>query len=303
MGDRLFRTTDRRFALHRCASCALDFLWPVPAPAELATYYPQGYWLGSPESGAGAGLWARLAETYRGLVLRDHVRFVRRIVEQQKRQGSWLAILDVGCGDGSFLTACGVTPAAGLDWSLEAARAVRARGFHAVQGGLDATPFGAGSFSVVTMFHYLEHVTPATPSLEAAKRLLAGGGRLVVQVPNLDCWQRRLLGRRWAGYDPPRHLINYSTQALRHTLKRHGFRVVRVSHASLRDNPTTLANSLAPALYPPARLARSRSRGGPREWGASLAYLAIVLASLPFTLLESAFGYGAAVMVEAAVEP
>lgn len=296
VGDRLFATTPRRFEVVRCPACTLEFQAPPLSREEIASFYPSGYWVGPPETGKPDGFLSRATEGYRHFVLRDHVRFVRRVVVRQKAQGAWRGLLDVGCGDGSFLTALEARPAVGLDWSLEAVRAVRSRGFAGVRGGLEATPFAAGAFSVVTMFHYLEHVSPARPSLDAVRRLLARDGRLVVQVPNADCWQRALLRSRWAGYDPPRHLIHYSTGTLRRTLERNGFEVVRVTHASLRDNPTTLANSLAPSLYPPARAARARGRHG---WAGSLGYLGLVVASLPVALLESACGRGAAVMMEA----
>ena len=294
VADRLFATTPRRFEVLACPACALEFQGPPLTREEIASFYPSGYWVGAPDADAPAGFLARATESYRRFVLRDHVHFVRRVVERQRADGSWRGLLDVGCGDGSFLTALDARPAAGLDWSLEAVHAVRSRGFAAVRGGLEATPFREGAFSVVTMFHYLEHVSPARPSLDAVRRLLSRDGRLVVQVPNADCWQRSLLGGRWAGYDPPRHLIHYTTATLRRTLESSGFEVVRVTHASLRDNPTTLANSLAPSLYPPARAARGRD-----GLAASLAYLGLVLAGLPFALLESAAGHGAAVMMEA----
>ena len=290
VGDRLFATTDRRVQVLRCAGCGLEFQAPLLSRDEIASFYPAGYWVGD----AGTGRLSRATEAYRRFVLRDHVRFVRDVVGRQRAAGTWRGLLDVGCGDGSFLTALGARPAVGLDWSRDAVHAVLSRGFASVRGGLAATPFVPGAFSTVTMFHYLEHVSPARPSLDAVRRLLSADGRLVVQVPNADCWQRALLRSRWAGYDPPRHLVHYTTATLRRTLERNGFEVLRVTHASLRDNPTTLANSIAPSLYPPARAARGRD-----GWAGSLAYLALVLASTPFALVESARGRGAAVMMEA----
>lgn len=302
VGDRLFHTTPRRFEIVRCGACRLEFLSPAPSPEELPAYYPKGYWVGPSDRTGDRSLLSRLTELYRRAVLFDHVRFVRAVVAEQRREGTWRGLLDVGCGDGSFLEACAVDPCVGLDWSLDALKAVRGRGLRAVRGGLDAPPLCDGAFSVVTMFHVLEHVTPARPSLDAARGLLVPGGRLVVQVPNVDAWQARLLRRHWAGYDPPRHLIDYSAETLCATLQHHGFRVMRKSHFSVRDNPTTVANSLAPSLYPPARLARGAPARGVTEWLASLGYLSLVLAALPFTLVESALGHGAAVMVEARPE-
>ena len=302
LGDRLFGTTQRRFTLQRCANCALRFLAPPPLPAELASFYPEGYWLTSPRVPGGDVGRQRLIELYRRLVLFDHVRFASAIVREQQQRGTWRGLLDIGCGDGSFLSALGAAPAVGLDRSPSACLAVRRRGFPAVLGEPSATPFGERSFSLVTMFHYLEHVASAQASLEAVRHLLAPHGRLVVQVPNADSWQAALLGRLWSGYDPPRHLVNYSARTLRRTLDDNGFEVLRVSHFSVRDNPTMLVISLLPRLYPPERLIRApRKPAALRELAAALVYMALVWGSYPLTLVESLFGHGAAVTFEARV--
>jgi SAM-dependent methyltransferase len=293
LGDRLFRTTEERFQLWRCNACELVYLWPTPSQQALESYYPEGYWTGSATSER--SLRRRLAELYRRLALRDHVRFVRRVLTEQRARGLDPRLLDIGCGDGSFLDALAFPAATAADASHAAVRAARARGLAATRARLDLPPFRPGSFTLVTMFHVLEHVSPAGSHLDAARRLLAPGGELVIQVPNSASWQARLLGGRWAGLDVPRHLVDYSDRTLNATLSRHGFEVVRESHFSLRDNATTLANSLAPWLYPPARAAGDDPGAVLRD----LLYLGLTLAATPFTLLESSFRRGAAVMVQA----
>jgi SAM-dependent methyltransferase len=154
-------------------------------------------------------------------------------------------------------------------------------------------PFPEGSFDLITMFHVLEHLKDPAGYLAAARRLLAAGGKLVVQTPNLDCWQYRLFGARWSGLDAPRHLYDFRLEDLRSLLENNGFRICRVKHFSWRDNPTSLATTIAPHLEPVARAAR-----GARPRNAL--YLALTLVSLPFALLEAVFGHGSSVMLEAA---
>jgi SAM-dependent methyltransferase len=299
IGDRLFRTTERVFSLFRCQACTLLFLWPVPDDDELARYYPTGYWA-APRDSHGGGLRRRLSERYRRIVLRDHVQFVRRAIEEQRRLGGSVRVLDIGCGDGSVLSALDHDDVAGLDFAADAVAACRARGIDARRGGLEANPFSGERFEVVTMFHFLEHVSPADDTLAKVKDLLTPGGALIIQVPNADSWQAKLLGARWAGYDVPRHLIDYTPDTLRQALARSGFDCVHVTHRSLRDNPATLANSLFPDLYPPGRDARGQTTEG-YAWVGDAAYFAVTLACLPFALLESAAGHGAAVMVQGRV--
>ncbi|PYV07225.1 MAG: hypothetical protein DMG07_29290, partial [Acidobacteria bacterium] len=93
--DRLYRTTDRTFAIVECSRCRLIRLSPQPAAAELGAYYPDTYWF-SPEDKA----VERWEEVYRRIVLRDHLGFVCRALESARARGP---VLDVGCGGGLFL--------------------------------------------------------------------------------------------------------------------------------------------------------------------------------------------------------
>jgi SAM-dependent methyltransferase len=295
----LFRTTTDRFDVFGCPDCRTAFVHPVPGPARLASFYPETYWVGPSDREPGAGVPGGLLERYRRFVLRDHVRFVGRVVADQRAAGMAVRVLDVGCGDGSFLEALGVPGSLGMDLSVTALRAVRARGFQAVRGVLDECPIRPGSCSLVTAFHFLEHVHPIEPVLESMRRLLAPGGEIVVQVPNADCLQARILGRHWAGYDVPRHLVNYTTRTLRQVVERAGFEVVAENQHCLRDNPTTLSNSLVPGLYPPSRMARAGGHGGLLGALANMAYLGITVASMPFSWFEAVLGRGASVMLRA----
>jgi SAM-dependent methyltransferase len=298
LGDRLFRTTPERFPVHRCRRCTAHFLAPVPDAATLARFYPAGYWSAADASATDRAP-NRWLEVYRQLVLFDHVRFVRRVLREQRARGIAPRLLDVGGGDGSLLQAVGERNSLVLDQSPAALRSARARGVRGVRAELRHPPFPPGSFSLITMFHFLEHVQPAGPLLARARELLVPGGELVVQVPNRGSWQGQWLGRYWAGLDVPRHLVVYDPRTLRATLERHGFAIVRATHFSWRDNPTTLANSLLPGFYPPARVARGGSTSGWRALGCDLVYLAATVLATPFTWLESAFGHGAALMVQA----
>ena len=311
LGDRLFRTTDKQFGIQECPDCSLLFLWPVPPADELAGYYPSGYWAGDPHvtgdpSVNGTGLHRRVTEAYRRFMLRDHVRFVRGAIAGQRRLGkSEVDLLDVGCGDGSFLAALGHRPCAGLDLSEGGVRACLSRGLEAHRGSPEENPFAATDrrFDVVTMFHFLEHVPAPDTTLAHVRPMLKPDGQLIVQVPNCASLQARWLGEFWTGYDVPRHLVNYSPATLEAVLERSGFGVVEVSFQSLRDNPVLLASSIAPALYPPAAVARQGGRLHRqwRGWVGDVAFLGLTLASVPATWLEARFGRGAAVTVRAEV--
>jgi SAM-dependent methyltransferase len=302
--DRFYGTTDKTFQVAECAECRLIRISPQPAPGELHQYYPPNYWF-TPETST----VDRLEQWYRRFVLGDHLRFVERAIREvaELEQGAPGMILDVGCGGGLFLEVLhergatrGKRRLAGLDFSLDAANMTWWRaGVPAVCGTLSRAPFAPGSCAVITMFHVLEHLYDPASYLVSAHQLLTPDGRLVVQVPNAACWQFLLLGERWSGIDVPRHLIDFRLKDLDSLLETCGFEVLRHKHFSLRDNPAGMATSLAPKLDPMARRVRQVKESPRGRLFKDLAYMALVGAALPFTLLEAACRAGSTIMVEA----
>jgi SAM-dependent methyltransferase len=293
--DRLYRTTAKTFQIVECRNCRLIRLDPQPSPVELREYYPPDYWF-TPEAGAAD----RLEQRYRRFVLRDHLRFAERALTESEEEG---LVLDVGCGGGLFLQMLAErrkVRVAGLDFSLDAAHAAwRRGGVPAICATLSRAPLADQSCAMITMYHVLEHLYDPASYLDSAHRLLRPDGRLILQVPNAACWQFLLLGDRWNGIDVPRHLINFRLSDLDGLLDHCGFEVLRHKHFSLRDNPAGLATSLAPMLDPMARRLRGVAETTRARLWKDLLYVALVGASLPFTLLEAACRAGSTIMVEA----
>lgn len=269
-------------------------LYPWPSPVELQSYYPENYWFNPGEDSAD-----RAAETWRRFALRDHIQFVQQSLETLESDG---LVLDVGCGGGLFLRELKLPQSrvVGLDFSCDAAKvAWKTNGVPALCGALPRAPFKPGSFSLISMFHVLEHLYDPLAYVKAAHRLLKPGGRLIIQVPNANCWQFRLLGEAWNGLDVPRHLIDFKEQDLRNLLEHCGFDVLRTNHFCLRDNPAGMATSIAPALDPMARRIRGTDGSGFAKLIKDGLHFLLLVACIPFALVEAAFAAGSTIMVEA----
>lgn len=101
------------------------------------------------------------------------------------------AILDIGCGSGSFLNAlrtAGYTNLEGVDLSPAQVDAGRRRGLHGITLASAMDHLGArpGGYALITAFNILEHQTRAElfDLLDAIHAGLVPGGRLIAIVPN-----------------------------------------------------------------------------------------------------------------------
>ena len=295
--DFLFESTSKTFTLYSCEACRCLFLHPMPDRGEIERFYPADYWWNARRSG---GL-KKLESVYRKLALRDHIAFISKAAGNRS-----VDVLDVGCGSGTLLgllkhRGFRVT---GLDFSAEAAAIAKAEnGVDVAVGSLEEAHFPAESFDVVTLFHVMEHVTNPRLVLAEVSRVLKPNGVAILQVPNIESWQFKIFGARWYGLDIPRHVIDYSRNSMVKLLANSGFTVKRIRHFNLRDNAPALVSSVFPSLDPVSRSVRHRKRNiresRPVEWFRHLTYLLLVTCAYPVVLLESAFGCGATIMIEA----
>jgi SAM-dependent methyltransferase len=160
------------------------------------------------------------------------------------------------------------------------------------QGGIGQDVWQDQRFDFVTMFHVLEHLPNPRLGLQYAASLLKPGGTIIIQVPNIRSIQARVFGTRWYGIEVPRHVINFSPKALGHLFHEMGFEYELVSRFSLRDNPASIASSLAPRLDPIGRKGRRLKSGPAMDGFLEVAYFGLFLLALPVAYLESAFGLG-----------
>ena len=111
-------------------------------------------------------------------------------------------VLDAGCASGHFLrearlagwSVAGVEPSETLY-----AKAVESLGPDAEIrcSILEQANFMPSSFDAVTLWDVLEHVPEPVEFMRLCGTLLKPGGRLFVNVPDLDSLEARVLGKRW----------------------------------------------------------------------------------------------------------
>jgi len=205
------------FHLCRCAKCGLQFQNPRLTFDELADkIYTEDYCPGHEESSSTTAF----------------ARQVKNFEELTGRKGS---VLDVGCGNGSFLQFARQngweTFGADIRLSPETSRLT----CPLWEGRLPEIDFGGATFDVIRFNHVLEHLQNPLIELARCRELLNPGGLVFVGVPNLAGVSPRIknlqskLGlkkNQWRHYAAMHHLYFFTPETLRAMVERAGF-VVR----------------------------------------------------------------------------
>ncbi|HYI16054.1 MAG TPA: class I SAM-dependent methyltransferase [Thermomicrobiales bacterium] len=243
------RTPDQGHTLLRCATCNLLRLHPQPTDTELAAAYSDTY---APHTRPG------LSGKAKGWLERRSVRQLWRLLGPPRR------VLDVGCATGDLLLSIrreGNANVTGVEPGQRAAEVARSRGLDVRVGMLEDAAFPDASFDTIILSHTLEHVRDPIATLLEIHRVLAPNGALILWLPNASSIEACVLGQRWIGYDPPRHLTTFSVATLTRALETTGFRVSQVRHEAvglewawafrswLRDRAPKAERAIAP-LHP-----------------------------------------------------
>jgi SAM-dependent methyltransferase len=137
-------------------------------------------------------------------------------------------VLDVGCGNGVFLSAASEEgyAARGVDVSEASARLCRERGLDARAGDFLTMPLD-GPYDAVTFWDVMEHLRDPAAFLSRAREALAPGGALVLKIPGFGRGVFRPIAAvpRLAGVmlGAPSHIQYFNHRSLEALLARTGF--------------------------------------------------------------------------------
>ncbi|OLE36609.1 MAG: hypothetical protein AUG48_06885 [Actinobacteria bacterium 13_1_20CM_3_68_9] len=181
----------------------------------------------------------RILEPMRALVERDKLRFVRGLHRGAR-------VLEIGAGDGRFvsrLRAAGLE-ARGIEPSEGAVRRADARAAPVERATLEELRLEPAGLDAAIAWHVLEHLDDPAAAVTQIGTWLRPGGRAVVACPNLASLQARIGGDRWFHQDVPRHRTHFTADGLRLLLERSGFRLERMAHLLVEQNPLGMWQTL-----------------------------------------------------------
>lgn len=222
--ERVLKFQDGPFSVVTCLRCDLTYVTPRLTDATLIEkVYDEGYWSSNAAKDRGYTDYRRDAPLYLA-TYRRRLKVVRRHFARPGR------VLDVGCAAGYFLA---VMQEQGWQVTgLEPSDAIRPQaeerlGRANVHGGLlGQVPLAPGSFDLITMWDVIEHIPDVVAAAREVRKLLAPGGKFLIETQNVRSLAARVLGKRWQHYKHAEHIYHFHKDTLRDALARAGFRVL-----------------------------------------------------------------------------
>lgn len=139
-----------------------------------------------------------------------------------------LKILDIGCGNGEFLSRISNTKFEkfGIEINTEGYELCKGKNLKVFNKELKDLKFQDNFFDVVTLWHVIEHLENPIDTIKSVKRVLKEDGILVIAVPNTDSLGFKYGQNFWFHLDSPRHLMLFNKKSLKYLLNNAGFRII-----------------------------------------------------------------------------
>jgi 2-polyprenyl-3-methyl-5-hydroxy-6-metoxy-1,4-benzoquinol methylase len=155
-------------------------------------------------------------------------------------------LLDIGCGDGAFLSLCrsaGWT-CYGLELSKKAAARAARRGLTVLRSDCLERTGERELFDVITLVNVLQTVTDPASLLRQVASALTPSGLVIIRETNGVFHLPMRTPARWVGSrcDQAFHLFLYSPHALRSLLEGIGLHTIAVYNSAPSRGPLTSAN-------------------------------------------------------------
>lgn len=249
--DNVFFCSPGKWSLWRCSKCGSAYLDPRPTRETIYLAYSSYY---THKDAPGKDDYASLSPVRKlrrrlvngytnwrystnampsspfGVLAAFAFPTLRRVLDRQYRHlprppEAGGVVLDVGCGDGSFLSlarTCG-WDVVGLDPDPKAAANAAQQGLTVHEGDIEFFDGKTELFDVITLNHVIEHVHDPIKVLKRCHALLKPRGQLWLETPNISSLGHERFQKNWRGLEAPRHLVIFNPHSLKQALISAGF--------------------------------------------------------------------------------
>lgn len=226
------------WSIYECTECLFSRIEPFPTLNNRKEYYSEEKVVGRNISKQ--QLIKRLLGYPKYLIKKisprdKNIIFSKKILKNVSRGSS---VLDIGCGDGSFLELIkNDFGCSGMEISEYLSSLAQKRKNIKVATGnfLDEVPHPF-TYDAVTLISLIEHLSDPALALRKCFDFLNPNGILLLKTVNYRCWNRRIMGKKWNGFRPPDHMIYFSPENLKKLLQKIGFKNICISSFPFNDN-------------------------------------------------------------------
>lgn len=211
-----FRGDGELFSIKECTSCQFWVTSPRPDNDELGKYYDSANYIS--HNNSSKSLMDKVYQMVRSYSLKKKVGLINSIDNGNK------SLLDYGAGTGHFLL-----EAKEAGWKVNGveisddAREVALKDNSLKLLAPSEFKVVEDKYSVISLWHVLEHLPDLNSHLETFYKSLQSGGKLVIAVPNHESSDSRHYGERWAALDVPLHLWHFKKKNIKAFAEKHGF--------------------------------------------------------------------------------
>lgn len=221
------------FNFDQCKNCEFVFLNPRVPESELEHYYKKYY---LPYRGAKA--WGKYEFIVKKGQQNQDLKKLK-LVSRAKAINPDTLILDIGCGQPSFLKTCRDEYGCrtmGIDFSDKgwADQKNTYKDIELLVKTISELPEALHP-DIISMWHYLEHDYAPEKHLKRLKSISKPQTKLVIEVPNFDSVSRRKFGKNWAGWHTPRHMSLFSPNNIELLLEKSGWKTEQISTYGTMD--------------------------------------------------------------------
>lgn len=207
----MHRRNAEQYQFNKCLNCDSAFLTNPVAEDELERYYSKNY---LPYRGAKA--WGK----FQSFVAKSQRKLDKKrasFVAKSVRDANNIEILDVGCGNPSFLNTVQIKTGfscTGIDFTDKGWRDEGFLNIKLYKTSLQDFNLGK-KFDIITLWHYLEHDYHLGDTIDKLFDTLKPGGKLLIEVPDYHSFTARKQKEFWQGWHSPRHITLFSKKGFR----------------------------------------------------------------------------------------
>lgn len=211
-----------KFQIVQCIKCKFVFTSPRPVLHEMEKYYETEMYFGRN---------VKKNDSFEDNQTREmHYGPMYDLILSKKVKGK---IIDIGAGTGMLLSkfkeaGWGVD---GVELTQSAVSYAKKKYGIKLRKGDFLEKRIEDKFDVVVLNGALEHLHEPSKTLLKAHTILKKKGIIAISVPNYDSLGRRMFGKNWFAWQPPRHLNHFSPTTITRILKNAGFKNVKIGHS------------------------------------------------------------------------